>query len=666
MPPRCLLVLLLLCALPARSATLLLEAPTQSASLASHLEALEDPARALTLDDIRQAPAAARFRPVATEGVEVNFGYSASAYWLRLPLAVAPGAAGEWLLEIAFPSLDGVEVFPPGAGERLAAGDLQPFSARPYAHRNLVFPLSLQPGAEQFLYLRVVSGGSLTVPATLWRPRALQQHDQRNYALLSVYYGILLALLLYNLLLYASLRERVYLEYVCFVLAMAVGQASLNGFGNQFLWPDWPAWGNVALPSGMSATGLFGALFTRSFLDTARGFRVLDRIILALAAAFAFSALSPLVFSYRFAAIFTSLTGLAFSAVAVAGGLLCLRRRMPGARYFLLAWTILLVGVGILAMRNLSWLPTTPLTSYAMQIGSAVEMLLLSFALADRIQVMRAEKDVAQGEALAAKQAMVESLQRSERELELRVEALERAERAERTAAEEQAKRREQAEFLSMVSHELKTPLAVIDSAVQALGYRRGDGDADAARRHGRIRQAVAQLNRLLEQALSRERGEGAPMAPRLAPIPVEQLMEDAASSAAAPAHRLEIGAQPGAVCTGDRTLLRVALGNLIDNALKYAPPGTPISVHAEAARREERPGVLFTEENAVAGLPAEAAPHMFEKYWRGPNSQGKEGVGLGLYLVRAIARAHGGEAECRLDGGRVRFSIWIPQQAAA
>jgi two-component system, sensor histidine kinase LadS len=391
--------------------------------LAKELAYFEDPEHRYSIADVAGL-AANRFRPAAPARGDVNFGYSASVFWLALPLAIASEAPAQWMLEIAAPSLDQVEVYQPRGGGGYTvyrAGDLEPFASRPYMHRNLVFPLQLMPGTMQTVYIKVVSGGTLTIPATLWQPEALRRHDQQTYATLSLYYGMLLGLMLYNLLLYTATRDVLFLAYVAFAASMAVGQCSLNGFGNQFLWPEATAWGNVALPAGMSATGFFGALFTRLFLETRHRAPWLDRVILTMAGAFALSAFSPLFASYRFAAIFTSLNGLIFSAVATGGGVYCLLKKHPGGRYFLLAWSLLLVAVGVTSMRNMGWLPTTMLTAYSMQIGSALEMLLLSFALADRITVMRREKDRANQEALEAKQTLVDTLRRSEQDLELRV-----------------------------------------------------------------------------------------------------------------------------------------------------------------------------------------------------------------------------------------------------
>lgn len=391
--------------------------------LAGKLQYLEDPGRQLTLEDLTNPAVNYRFKPSAPNE-NLNFGYSASAYWLRLPLQAGKGAAREWLLEFAYPSLDSVEVFVPdgkGGYGRIQAGDHQPFSARPYPHRNLVFPLALVPGQEQTLYVRVTSDGNLTLPAALWTPQALHRNDLSTYPLFALYYGALGALAIYNLLLYFLIRDRRHVLYTAFAGCMIVGQASLNGFSNQFLWPEFPVWGNGVFPAAMAATGFFGALFTRSFLETRRTAPGLDRLILFCVAWFAVAAIGPFVFPYRLAAINVSLSGITFSLLAVTGGVLCLLRNGPGARFFLTAWALLLIGVAVTGARNFGWLPTNDLTSYAMQIGSALEMLLLSSALADRINSMRKEKERAQADSLAVQQSMVEALKRSETELEDRV-----------------------------------------------------------------------------------------------------------------------------------------------------------------------------------------------------------------------------------------------------
>lgn len=392
-----------------------------SVALAAEVSVLEDPGGRLSLAEVQGR--GAEFRPSGLAGdAAINFGYSSSAWWLRFEIEASPAVSRNWMLEVAFPTLDRVDYFGPG-GERLSAGDQLFFAARPVPHRNFVFPLRLGETGAGTVWLRVASEGTLTVPLRLWQAETFWQESHAGYAVLSVYFGMLLALALYNLLLWFSLRDHNYLTYVLFAGSMAVGQLSLNGLGTEFFWPAWPTWGNLAFSSGFAAAGLFGALFTRGFLETRRNAPRLDGAIIGLAALFALCMVAPLVAPYRLAAILTSLTGVTFSLVAVMAGLRCWRKGQPGARIFLLAWTLLLLGVAVAGLRNMNLLPTTFFSFYAMQIGSALEMLLLSFALADRINGLRREKDTAQGEAIAVKQQLVGALQRSEASLERRVAA---------------------------------------------------------------------------------------------------------------------------------------------------------------------------------------------------------------------------------------------------
>ncbi len=189
-----------------------------------------------------------------------------------------------------------------------ATGDRAPLSTRPIAHRHFVFPVAPTDGKPATYYLRVASEGTLTIPLTLWSERALALHDRTTYAALALYFGCLIALAAYNLLLYFTLRERSYLTYVAFAIAMAIGQASLVGLGNEFVWGRFIAWGDAALPIGFALAGVFGLWFTRDLLEIPAVSRLLDRIIVAHMAAFALAvALAP--FSYRTSALLTSMAG---------------------------------------------------------------------------------------------------------------------------------------------------------------------------------------------------------------------------------------------------------------------------------------------------------------------------------------------------------------------
>jgi diguanylate cyclase (GGDEF)-like protein len=401
-----------------------LESEKNMIALGSHYMILEDSGRNLNIKDVIAGPATAGFRPLGI--ADPNLGYSNSVIWLRADIENRLGKPSDWLIEMPFPTLDSISLFiiDRETGDIISSqstGDLKPFAERPYPHRNFVFPVTLPPSKNLSALIQVDSHGSLTVSAFMWPPNLFHQESRNGYFALSLYFGVLIALFAYNLLLYISLGDRVYFYYVLFVGAMAVAQFSWNGLGNEYLWPNLPVWGNVASIAGFDATGLFAAIFSRAFLNTRKSAPALDKAILACAVVFAILLVTIPVTTYQFNAKATSATGVFFPLVAMLSGVVCLARGFTSARYFLLAWTMLLIGTAALGARNLGWVPTNFFTLYSMLIGSALEMILLSFALAERINDLRREKEVAETEAYDAKKTMVETLKRTEKELEERV-----------------------------------------------------------------------------------------------------------------------------------------------------------------------------------------------------------------------------------------------------
>src|SRR5690606_4875919 len=157
----------------------------------------------MSLAEVMRADSERLFTPAGA--ASSNFGLTRDTIWLRFDLRAASTMPAGWLLEIGHASLDAVTLYSPEADGRYLArhsGDHLPFNDRAIAHRNHLFALQLQPGQSQRLYLQVKSSGTLAVPVRLWQPAALWHNDQVSYSVLSLYFGLLIGLLIYNLLLY--------------------------------------------------------------------------------------------------------------------------------------------------------------------------------------------------------------------------------------------------------------------------------------------------------------------------------------------------------------------------------------------------------------------------------------------------------------------------------
>jgi two-component system, sensor histidine kinase LadS len=372
-----------------------------------------------TLDEPSVRARAAEFETLPP-GSGLNFSYTRDAIWLRLVVRSAATASSDWRIELDYASLDHADLYDPTAAPQFA-GDRVAFGARPLPHRNPVFALTLAPGETRELLLRAHSEGSLTLNPILWRAAAFRTHSENTYALHALYFGMLLALAGYNLLLFLALRDRAFLLYVLFVIGVGTGIASIYGLAGQYLWPDAVDWSNRALVVSFALSGIVGPLFTREFLRTAHHAPRWHGWLAASAWSNVGMLLVGLFATMRLGMRLMSVTTLLNCVIMLGCGIVCAWRRVPGARLYVLAWTVLLLGGVLMALRNFGLLPTHFVTLHGMQIGSALEMLLLSFALANRFNQIKQEKAEAQAQALAAQQQLVASLQRQERELEQRV-----------------------------------------------------------------------------------------------------------------------------------------------------------------------------------------------------------------------------------------------------
>jgi len=376
---------------------------------------LEDPAGTMTLDDVRRPDAQARLRPMAGSGPASNFGLTSSAIWLRVDLRVPDGVPHQWLLEVAYPPLDRVDLYVPNTSagwDRETAGDtVDPRDRIP--HRNHVLRVNLPTGELHTLYMRIASQGPVSAPTRLWQPAALWASDQITFSLLSMYFGLLLGLGLYNLLLYASVRDRAFLLYVTFVAGLGVAQAALTGFGPRFIWGGGAWWTAVSPNVGNAVAAVFGILFAREFLASATRMPRIDRMLLVLAALWGLSFVAALALPYAVSTWTSTVLAPAAVAALVAAGVRAVKLRQPGAGWFLGAWAMLLMGVAGLTLHNTGLLPSNLFTANALLVGSALEMVLLSFALGDRINIARREQAQAQAR-VDAEHALVEALSQSQ------------------------------------------------------------------------------------------------------------------------------------------------------------------------------------------------------------------------------------------------------------
>lgn len=554
--------------------------------------------------------------------------------WLRFTLTSTAPRTTEWVLRILPTYLDHVDLYQPEAGGwvKIPNGDALPFAARPLDDRAAAFRLKLNPDEPRTFYLHLRHGGFLNVYPMLYTPAAYQRVLMQESLIFGLYFGVALLFLLVNLGHWITLRELIFLEFSVYLAVRGLYFLTYDGLAYQWLLPNDPVFLQDALRLLLIGSVASIAPILVRVLNLREHYPRLATLCWGLGGMAALLTLSVFTGQFtRFGGLL-SLIVLLFGLMGAGVAAVQIRHRQPLGWLILLAMVMMLVGLGTSALASFGISSGVFWDVYGGQIASFATFLSLHFAVTQRMVRMKQEKAA------------------SERSARL----------AHAMAEKERAARREQADFFAMLFHEIKTPLAEIASSATVLEQLDDGGHRESASRYDTIHRAVDRMNLMLEQNLARDRLELAEThltCRPLEPAALARLVVD--SFRGAHPQTLTLDAPPFLPCLdGDPEFLRVALVNLIDNAIKYAPAHSEIRVQVAIAPG----GIAFIVRDEGPGMNAKTKARVFDRYWRGDIAGTVAGNGLGLYLVRRIAAAHGGSITLDSTLGQgSRFTLFIP-----
>ncbi|WP_083001551.1 diguanylate cyclase [Halomonas sp. GT] len=342
------------------------------------------------------------FKP-AHHASDLHFGYTQSDVWLKTQIYNASPFPTTWMVKFEYPFLDHVTLYTlrEHASEVQHSGSAVPIDERSIAHRQAVFPLMLAGNETVTLYTQVNATGSKFLSYSLMTPEAFYTQNDRHNFWLATYFGMLLALSIYNLLLFFGLKERVFLYYALFAFGFTLAILTFNGIGTLMFWSFLGDNTARLVAIGFTFASTIGTLFAQSFLNTAIYCPRWHQAISLFRGYCYLALIAVILLPIQPALRLMDITGFAASLLMLVCGIYCSWCRVPSARIFVLAWSIFLLGAAVFALRNLSILPANFITLHGIQIGSAIEMLLLSFALAARFNKLKWQKERAQAETVA-------------------------------------------------------------------------------------------------------------------------------------------------------------------------------------------------------------------------------------------------------------------------
>lgn len=609
------------------------EEHTGIAKLPNHLDGFDltpflfywfDPATESPLGKAQQQWLDGRFQSLDHQAP--NFGFARGHHWFYVALENAQSSRRTVLLEVDYPVLDQLEFYchgPSGAATYFPAGDHLDYDSRVVKVRNYVVPLQLEPLTATTCLIRARSETNIVFPLRAFDMLPYIEYNQRVEWALGILYGVALALLLYNFVLYLSTREALYFYFILHVLG-GLGYTTLMDGSLANLWislelQDLGVLGSLCLCVGAAI------LFGLEFLDVRRTWRLGNLIGLGLfflTAALSLAALFiPLMLAHILSAILTFVVCFYLLVLGI-------RRWRDGyapAQIFVMGYgVVVLMGMwmalNVLVLRSdVRWI------TYGLNFAWISEVLLLSLGLGQRIQQTRKERS-----------ALSQQVQAAVKESHTKTE------------------------FMAKISHEVRTPMNGIMGLVELL---LGTPLNEHQRRYlTAIKHAGKGLQEVINDVLDYSRIEAGKL--ELTPVPfgVESLLQDVCAIYEFEARnkRIELGCfiaeGTPLQLVGDAGRIRQVLLNLLSNALKYTQRGyVHINVQLTDQILAEQLVVRFEVEDSGVGISTQDQRKLFQNFSRihAAGIEPVSGSGLGLAISQQIVELMGGEMGVKSEFGR-------------
>lgn len=590
---------------------------TQQTFLNSHLEYIIDESNDLTLEEFASQNSTLNWQSMKGSGTSRR--KSKYPTWIKIELSNQTNQTN-WLLELAWPYTDRIEVFVLSSNqvvEHYLTGDTLPFADRPKPHRFFLFPFEMDSNQSRTIFLKVQSSDDLVLPITLYSNEKYDEVEQGRLIILGIFVGVLGVMAVYNLFLYFSTRQLAYLYYVGFVLMNGVFQCAMLGIGGQYLWP-----GNLWLhQNSYSFLGMLvyipACLFTLEFLNLKQINKPLYNIALCLLITWLI--LPPVYLlsnKAEIVSITSSLLALFSCSFAIWSGVYVWKSGNDIGKYYTIAWASLIFGTVLLILSSSGVIERNFITEHSQQIGTIIEVVLLSLALGVRIKQFRV------GKMEAEHRAQLEAMQNSAK-----------------------------SDFLATMSHEIRTPMNGVLGMTELL--KSTPLTAHQKQYVDTIQNSGSALLTIINDILDFSKIESGKLELEEIPFNLTDLIDSCISIFTIQSRQKQvnvIGYAEGNISNqllGDPTRIRQVIINLLGNAIKFSEQGEVVLIaHPKLDPHTNELRIKFSIKDTGIGLSEEQQHKLFSPFQQADKSTTRKygGTGLGLAICKKLVDQMGGE----------------------
>ena len=598
--------------------------------LGNHLQSLEDTESKLIIDDIPALLKLGEFKQ--TDNISLQFGYRDGAIWFVSPISNKTNKSITNNLEVRYAPLDIVSVYLLNANGTINShtdlGDQIPYSNRHIKSRTYLAPLNFEANTNYKLVIRVQSESSLSAPMYLSSIDALYEHEHYINIAMGMFYGLALGLFFYNLFLLIIIKDVVYFYYIVYVLGYTLFTASMDGLLFQF-WPNSPNWENSSLYLFPCICGIFLSLFCRTVLQTNKESPISDFLLRSFAALYIFGSV---IFIFIDIGIMAKLTApvIAINAFCILG--ITIVRFLQGykaASYFIIGMGSFCFGILSVAAGAMNLHSNFEITPLIFKTGAAIEMIMFSIALAQRISTLQTMNKIA------------------------RIEQLKRMDKM-------------KDDFLANTSHELRTPLnGIIGLADSMLDDKSMTLNTKEQHNLSLISSSGYRLASLINDILDFTKLKHKEIVLRKKPLNLRSMVDTVIELSQPLLQEKDIqlinqlDANLPAVNADEDRIYQI-LHNLLSNAIKFTESGS-INFQAQIQKN----GIILSITDTGKGIAGDKFDTIFRSFEQADGSIDREygGTGLGLAITKQLVELHGGTIWVKsVENTGSNFSFTLPE----
>ena len=639
-----------------------------SNALASHVIILNDQSEEYvvsgsTIDIFRDSTKSMTFEAIVKQYASSPASFSVkgqqfndpnSAFWVRFKLKDLSSRKNNWLFELYDNRLDDIVLYLPfkdGSYKIIRAGDNQVFSDKDFQHINFVFQLPPLSERESVVYMRVYSKHEIYMYGLVRSVQRFVAYTTQEYFYVALFYGILLALAIYNLLMLISVRDRdhSFIYYILYVASTGFYSLSRDGMGFQFFWPYYPTLNEFAEPLGLYCIAISLLLYARSFLNTRFNNPVLDRLIVIAIIARSLVFAIGLVVSGQFTR--NLYMDFPLMLLAYVAGFLSYKGGYKASRYYIVGFTFLFIDFCIMLLEAFGIVINDVLAFYSFNMGVVIQFVVLSIALGDRVRLIIREKNEVQANLII--QFKAQEIYKDQINLQLEKKVKERT-------LELEEKNSQLDSFVYKASHDIKGPLRSL-MGLTKVGLVDFEKMPDVAIYFQHIMKTSTKLDIILEDLLTVTKLKTSEL--QNSEINIELMIRDIIDTfhhlSGFSKLNISIDSIGENAIVSDEKVLYSVLQNLVENAIKYQDENKANSWLKVCIKSTDKEVFIVFEDNG-SGIEDFHLPKIFDMFYK--VNEKSIGSGLGLYILKQAVQKLGGHVVVSsVRGEGSTFTVAIP-----